>query len=397
MRRHKHPGVRPLGSNRYELRATWKDPATGKTKEVMKTVTAASVGKAAALREAMVDDLRHAAVLLERPTVQAYCLSWLRRRRDGEGDVRPLRRGTFARYAQHLDRFCAALGHVFMDELTPKMIEEWLAKEANRPARTSTGVVAGYTLLGMLRIVRTVTRDAQAKLLLSHWPAQGVKAPRPMKQYTEDEPNALSPLEVNRLWTVMRETEPLYFALFAFMAETAVRFCHAHAFEWRDLDLDRGVWQIGRSRYHGEIGPPSKSKSGHHSGALSAELIEVLREQRIRATGDLVFPSKRGLYLEHRPLSKAIARAAKLAGITQRFTPHGCRRTATTQVTAIAGEGMAQKIAGHATAAMARRYNAVDVEAKRPVIEEMARLRREAVGTSIGTSTANASDDSALN
>lgn len=384
MTRLKYPGVRPLGNNRYEIRATWKNPSTGKMKETLRTVIAPNINAASGMRQDLVAELQRSAGHVDRWTVKAYCRWWLERRRDGEGDQGALRRGTLIRYAQHLDSFCNALGGLFMDELTPLHIKRWLADEAKKPSkRTSDGLISGYTLLGMLRAVRTVTKDAQTDLRLPHWACERVKAPKPVSTYTEEEPNALTPGELERLWQSIRMTEPEWFPLFAFMADTGLRFCHAHAMQWDDLDLDAGVYRINRSRYRGEVNPPSKRKSGHHTGILPAELVEVLREHRVVLEASegpgvrpvLCFPNSVGTYADHRSLSKAIARAARLVGIAKRITPHGCRRTMTTEVVHVAGEAVAQTIVGHATTAMTRRYVAHDLDTKRAAVEAVVQRR----------------------
>lgn len=44
----------------------------------------------------------------------------------------------------------------------------------------------------------------------------------------------------------------------ALMAFTGLRFCHAHAIERGDLDLDAGTFRVVRSRCRGEVNKPSK-------------------------------------------------------------------------------------------------------------------------------------------
>jgi hypothetical protein len=66
--------------------------------------------------------------------------------------------------------------------------------------------------VGILRVLRTMTRDAMAELRLERWPVGGPKA---VAQYSDEEPNALTAEELGRLWEAMRTTEPRWFALFA--------------------------------------------------------------------------------------------------------------------------------------------------------------------------------------
>jgi integrase len=57
---------------------------------------------------------------------------------------------------------------------------------------------------------------------------------------------------------------------------------------------------------------------------------------------------------------KPIAAICKEAGITQRFTPHGCRRTGADLYRRSGGERIAMAVAGHTTVEMHRRYTRVD-------------------------------------
>ncbi len=375
--------------NTWRIRVVGTDPTTGRRKEIDRVVEAANKHQAAKIESQLRDGL--AVDKQARPTVKAYCDSWYQRKVAGEGDNGALRRGTLVRYAQHLDRFIGALGHRHVDELTPAMIKAWLADEAQRPGRGGDGTVSGYTVLGMLRVVRTVTRDAQVDLRLPYWPCERVKCPKPLSEYTDDE-NALAPDELGRLFESMRTMEPDTFPLFALMAFTGLRFCHAHAVEWADLDLDAGTYRITRSRYRGEVNAPSKRKSGKHAGALVPELADMLKAHRERlmrsqnsgfAKG-LVFPTSVGTHHDHRTLSKAITRAAKVAGITRRFTPHGCRRTLNTIAMGFAPAELVRKVLGHNTAGMTERYLAADMPAKRRLMEGVVQLVRAAGVPSAG-------------
>lgn len=343
------------------------------------------------------DDLRNEArgERRDRMTVKAYVDSWFRRRVAGEGDQGQLRRGTLLRYSQHLDRFVAALGHVYMDELTPMMIREWLAAEAETEGRGPDGKLSGYTLLGMLRVVRTVTRDATCDLRLPHWSCERVKCPKPLQE-AEDDENALSPEELGRLLDAMRVQMPLYFPMFALMAFTGLRYCHAHALEWADLDLEARTYRLTRSRYKGESATPSRKKSGRHSGAIVPEVVAVLVEHRawLRSRGydgPLAFPSAAETHIDHRSFSRVLKRVAESVGIMRRFTPHGCRRTLNTIAMSFAPAELVRKVIGHSTAGMTEKYLATGMDAKRALVEAVALLVRPQGGG------VNGGDDAGLN
>ena len=106
-----------------------------------------------------------------------------------------------------------------MAELTPGQVADWLAQ---LPARYS-----GSTCMGLLRVLRTMTRDAKADQRLVHWACDRVGPPRPIAQYDEENPNALTAEQLARLFVSMRDHEPTWFPPFATMAMTGMRFAEA--------------------------------------------------------------------------------------------------------------------------------------------------------------------------
>ncbi|TIR15969.1 MAG: DUF4102 domain-containing protein [Mesorhizobium sp.] len=91
--------------------------------------------------------------------------------------------------------------------------------------------------------------------------------------------------------------------------------------EWREFDLDAGIWTIPADRM--------KARKAHRK-PLSKQAIEVLREQfELTGDGKLVFPSIRSW---GRPISDATWSAALRAmGIAQdAHCPHGFRASAST-------------------------------------------------------------------
>jgi integrase len=365
------PGVRPLGDNRYAIRATLVDSVTKQRKEIKRVITAGNLREADAARDVLLAELERPAVAKEaRMTVSDYAVRWLTLRRP------LLRPGTAHRYRLHLDRFIAALGGVWIDDLTPRMVTDWLAQEAK--------TLSGVTCLNALRVVRTMTKDATSELRLPAWPCDRVRAPKPVEVY-DDEENALNPEDLARLFHAMRSTELRMFPLFAFMAYTGTRYCEAHALEWADLDFEASTVLIVRSRYQKALGPPKTRGSKRHL-SLPPELVDILRQHRaglLRTQNpglarNLVFPTTTGSYQDNAGLNHAIHRATKVAGIAKHFSAHGLRRTMNTLALKVAPAEAVRKLLGHTTAGMTTRYLAVDIDQKRAIADGVATLVRDA-------------------
>lgn len=372
----KYPGISKVGPNRYRIRLTMVDPLTGRRKAIDRLVNAQDIREAAASAAQLQRVLRDDPV--ERPTVAVYAKRWLERRQP------TLRRGTAIRYAEHLDRFISELGHVAMDRLTPAHVTAHLDKMVKAG-------LSGWTISGQLRVIRTMTKDAQAELRLPHWACERVRSPRPVKMWTEEEPNALEPEELSRLFDAMEKTQPGYFALFAFLAYTGTRWCEAHAAEWDDLDLEKGIFRVSRSHYRGEVGPP-KTAGSRRVVPLVPELVAILKDHRAALIKEqhpglehgLVFPNSVGRYEDNPDFNHALHRAAKKAGITKKFSAHGLRRTMNTLALRVAPAEVVRSVLGHTTSAMTSHYLAAGTEERLRVVGGAVKLLRGAAATPSG-------------
>lgn len=363
----KYPGIRRMGTNRYRIRVTTTDAETGRRKEVDRVVSCGSLQEAVRVQGELREELLAAREEAERVTVRDFATRWFERRKP------KLKHSTRLRYAEQLDLIIAGLGDTFMDRLTPGMVSDWLGEMAK--------AYSGYTCLGLLRVLRTMTRDAQAELGLSRWPCERVTRPKPVKEYTDEEPNALTADELKRLWAAMRDTEPEWFPLFALMAHTGLRFAEASALKWQDVDFEGGVVLIRRNQYRGVIGTPKTVGSRRRlplvpelGAILKEHRAAMLREQHPGLAGDWVFPSRAGSLLSSGSLSAPMRRARKVAKIGHRVTAHGLRRTLNTLALQVAPSETIRAIMGHTTTQMTEHYNAPAIDARRAVLGRVIEL-----------------------
>ena len=137
--------------------------------------------------------------------------------------------GQLHRYGDQLQVICDGSGGIAIAELEPGTVTEWLGSLAPRLGDSSR--------MGLLRVLRTMTRDAKTDLRLTHWACERVVGPRHLGGYDDGNPNALTADELGRLFIAMRDHEPAWFALFATMAMTGMRFVEASALQWSDVDF----------------------------------------------------------------------------------------------------------------------------------------------------------------
>jgi site-specific recombinase XerD len=160
-------------------------------------------------------------------------------------------------------------------------------------------------------------------------------------------PVVLSQEEASRLLSSIRE--PRLRVFYTLIYDTGLRITEAAQLKAGDIDHARGVIHV-RS---GKGGKPRQVK-------LSEQLYEILRSywREVRSLGprqepltqeSLLFVNQRGGPLSFDSVRKALALAARTAGITRRVTPHCLRHSyATAQLEAGVDLRVLQAQMGHA-------------------------------------------------
>lgn len=305
--------------------------------------------------------MRHRTSITRGPTVADYAWKWIARRAPN------LKPSTRKSYGDIIRVICEGLGHFKMADLTPGDVSHWLT---NLPPTNG-----GWRCAGILRVLRTMTRDAKADLRLTHGACERVSPPRTLIRYSDEDPNALTADQLARLFVAMREHEPAWFPLFATMALTGMRFAEASALQWSDIDANAQKISVARNQYRGMLSTP-KTVGSRRSIPLVAELAEILEDHKraladapvVMRTSSWVFPSTIGGLHPSGALGGPMSRAAEIAQIGFRITPHGLRRTLNTIALQIAPAETIRAILGHVTTDMTVRYNAPTLDARRDVL-----------------------------
>lgn len=159
-------------------------------------------------------------------------------------------------------------------------------------------------------------------------------------------PTVLSAAEMGRLLSALEV--PTYRAFFTLIYATGLRFSEARAVQVGDVDAARGVITVR----HGKGGKARQV-------TLSPQLLEVLRAywRQVRPAKPLLFSSRAGTPLCKKSARKALALAARKAGITKHVTPHVLRHSfATHQLDAGTDLRVIQVLLGHSSIVSTTRY-----------------------------------------
>ena len=363
------PGLWQLNTDSYEIRVRGINPATGKMDSRWRLFQGSRV-EAVKERERLHADLTtlpEAQVAREKLVV--YARSWLSTGL-ARGDWRET---TARRYAESLDlHVLKSLGQLFLDELTPRLIERALGEWAEQHARS--------TVNSWLRVLRTVLSEAVSHGLIATNPAERVRALRERQDDDGDEgdwANSLSPDELDAYLRAWRELYPEHLPLITTLVLTGLRWGEATALTWSDVDTAEpaGVLRIRRSHVRGVIRNTTKTGK-RRIVPFPPELATVLRVHRQRLievqhaglVHGWVFANGAGKPFDNGALFDKNRRVLKRAQIAKRVTIHGLRRTATDLLRRAAVDPVTAKaIIGHTTDRMREHYSTVGTDEARGI------------------------------
>jgi len=362
----RYPGIFKTTSG-YRVRVRAVDPRTGTLKEANREYENVDLREALLRQAEMREEIRRGGITVERLRVGEYAKHWI------ESKAPTVDPGTAQRYADALDgHVLPALGDYYYDQLTSLDVQKWVNAKHRDGYRSET-------IKGWFRVLRTMTRDAMDPLGLTRDATLRITFP----EDEEREDNAVEASVLQTFLANMKRLFPQHFALVAVLAFTGLRFCHASALRWDDIDFERGIMRIVRKNVRGRIGPVSRKKKAPREYPLTPEVADILREHRRRlveqqAAGlheGWAFPSEIGGLRYPGALWKAWRACLKASGIEQRFTIHGLRRTFN-DLTRRAGVDavVIKSLTGHVTEKMREHYSTVALDEKLVAVSSVHRL-----------------------
>jgi len=352
-RTRRYPGVYRIDERTFRIRVKALDPRTGKTKEVQKLLEGLSAHEANARRDGLARQIHEGGGERKRDRLGDFAKWWLRAK------LPTLKPSTQAKYADALeDHVLPVLGDVYVDAVGHADIVKLREQLGAR--------FAPATVNGILRVTKTLFRDAVAELDLPKDPTIRVKALPEARP--DDEPNVLTAGELRKFLDAARTVAPRHHAMLATLALTGMRFGECAALRWEDIDGD--VIRIRRSHWHGKVTTTKTGRS--RTVPLDPMLAEILRGHG-GGTG-YVFPTARGTLRVPSSLQKPLRKASKAAGIATKLTVHGLRRTFNNLVRQAAGEIAARAILGHVTERMTEHYSHVGTDEKQSAVRKVCEL-----------------------
>lgn len=378
------PGVFRRKEGGFLVRGRFRDPQTGKRKEIKTTLP--EVTDARIARNRLLDALERAASAdesrLRTPLFCDFAVSLLERK-IMTGEIKSAQgRQKWGSVLEHhlIPRF----GVLPVDELRRQHIESWRAELGKR---IHEGNLSPNTANTWLAVLRVIVGAAVAELELERNPMLGVKPfdTSEHETYSEEEPNSLEPEEAVRFLAHMRVLYPQHFAMTAFGIATGSRPSTLRPLRRRghkaDVLWDEGVLLIRRSQTVGEEVMNTTKTKRHQRLSLPDELMEILRwhvEQLPEGPmqdSDLLFPSTVGGFLSRSALDKPFRAVAQAMGLEKRVTPRAMRRTFQDLARAAeVSDVVTRAVSGHATEAMQRRYSTVSADEMRQSLARVVSL-----------------------
>lgn len=264
---------------------------------------------------------------------------------------RQMATNTVAAYGRDLRRFFAWLDGRRIANLTVSDLAEfpaWLGDQSLAPTSVARHVATLRVFFRYLQL-EGVLNDNQAALISS-------------QKLWRRVPKVLSPGEVDRLLTAPVAGEPLWRrdrAVLELLYATGARVSEVSGLKLRDLHLEE--------RYclcHGKGDKQRMVPLGVSAQKALAAYLEWERPKlakRRDPASEYLFLSPRGARLSRQRLWEQIKRAATIAGVTKKISPHTLRHSFATH---LIGGGAdirhVQELLGHASIATTQLYTHVD-------------------------------------
>jgi hypothetical protein len=284
------------------------------------------------------------------------------------------------RWAGTLKHLLPAFGRFHVDELRFADIAEWRAtvaiwlrdgmpsirkgdEDKNRIVKLSP-----VTANGWIAILKEICSAMTKRFELPRDPAADVEFFREHRNYTREQPNALTPAQLSIFLAKMKELHPNHHAMTFLGFVTGLRPSSLRPLRRRgpeaDVLWDEGVLLIRRSNSMGQEVMDETKTATDQEIPLPKEALRVLRRHAAKLPlgpmrdSDLLFPATNGGMRARSVLDKPFRNVLKALRWTLRLTPRGMRRTFQDVArTAQIHDVVTRAISGHATKSMQQHYS----------------------------------------
>jgi site-specific recombinase XerD len=378
------PGVWQRKEGGHLVRARAKDSATGRTKDLFKVLPDADAATALKWLESERALIREGRVSVASPKPRFSEFAALHfEQKVRTGDIKSAMGRNKWHYS--LKHLITAFGDHFIDKLHTSHIEMWRTAMADR---VRAGEYAPTTINGWLAILRVLTKAARRQYQLAVDPMDGVDDldTSDHETYTEEEPNALLPEEVEPFVAKFRELYPQHFAMFYLGLVTGLRPSTLRPLRRRGDEADV-LWSqdrllVRRSHTLGDEVMRTTKQKRRYAIDLPTDVMAVLRwhiETQLRTPeqqdSDLLFPSVTGGFRTQKVLNKPLAEVATELGIKKTVTQKALRRTFNDLARAAqVNDLVTRSISGHLTEQMQHHYSTVNGNEQREALTKVVRL-----------------------
>ncbi len=272
------------------------------------------------------------------PTLKQYVRGWT----DTNGEAHlgwfdKVARLTLKKSTQHgYDRLLKAsllpeFGAMGLDEITPRMISEFIARGIRTGWRTGTARNVKNCLSAILR--HACTPDEWIKVN----PARGIPVPRPKDELPARDPDPLTWKEQEILEKTFHKEQPRYYPLVLCALRTGLRMGELIGLQWGDVDFHNKLILVQRNVALGEMTTP-KSRTSRRHVRMTSQLAQTLTGHRISLKAEAlkkgwggfpewVFPGSDGGRLNYVNFIYRIWNPTMEKSKLRRRTPHDMRHT----------------------------------------------------------------------
>jgi integrase len=346
------PGIYRVGDNYY---GGFTHPRTGNWTE-RKLAGARNKTEAKRARRDLLAKLAAGAVPPSTSlTLVALATAWLDTRR---GRVRPR---TLEADERNVDLIRKHFGTTTLARLDGRAIELFLAHLRN--GKTTGRRQSEWSCVQAYKTLRQICDWAAANDALAYNPTTRVARHARPKQQSARKPRLLTPQQVDALVAAACAKTPAYAGVIALLAYTGCRAREGLAVRWGSIDTSAMLLAFTHQIDKAGVGLVDlKTDAAERANLIVPKLEPFLgRKARMQARwsadDDFVFSARRGKPREYRNLRRALATAAKEAGLGH-VRPHDLRHSATSIMLQHGDLATVSRYVGHSNAAVTARVYA---------------------------------------